>query len=239
MTIPTTTNDSMVIAVRKALTVASGPKHTMTKIIEKPGIPIMAGLTKGNPFPRTSCNRPCCPLKWMKNNCMTRCFRESITYQASCRRCRAAQRARGVPEAEIVDHAYEGESSRTLYTRVLQHISDYKAKIKEHVEPRRKALLDQEADPDPDKLSSFMWDHTVLAHGGIPSVNPQDEFQFRITGSFKDPLTREQEEAVRIIFMIEKGTIKGERGEGMAPAGVITNLNRKEEHFNPIKRSRF
>ena len=170
----------------------------------------------------------------MKSNCLTRCFRESITYQASCRRCRANQRARGVPEAQIMDHAYEGESSRTLYTRVLQHISDYRAKIKEHAEPRRKALPDQEADPD--KLSSFMWDHTVLAHGGVPSENPEDEFQFRITGSFKDPLTREQEEAVRIIFMIEKGNIKGERGEGMAPAGVITNLNRKEEHFLPLKK---
>ena len=34
LTIPTTTNDTLVIAVRKALTVASGPRHTKTKILE-------------------------------------------------------------------------------------------------------------------------------------------------------------------------------------------------------------
>ena len=64
---------------------------------------------------------------------------------------------------------------------------------------------------DPDKLSSFMWDHTIRSHGGIPSNNPRDEFQFRITGSYKDPLSRQQTEAVRILILKLKVNIIGDK----------------------------
>ena len=38
------------------------------------------------------------------------------------------------------------------------------------------------------------------------------------------------------MYMKERGVIRGEKGEGLAPGGVVVNLNRKEDHFGPYRR---
>ena len=88
-------------------------------------------------------------------------------------RCRNDQLAAGVPADSINDHAYEGETLRSLFTRTKQHLGDYRDKIKQMSGIRREALPEGF---DPDKVSSFMWDHTLMNHGGIPSTNVHEEF---------------------------------------------------------------
>ena len=106
-------------------------------------------------------------------DCQTRCYRESVIYKASCLRCRNDQLAAGVAVDSINDHAYEGETLRSLFTRTKQHLGDYRDKIKQMSGIRREALNEGF---DPDKVSSFMWDHTLMNHGGIPSTNVHEEF---------------------------------------------------------------
>ena len=194
-------------------------------------MPIMADLMSSNPFPRPNCGRKTCPLKWMKDGCKTRCYKENINYQASCLKCRETQILNGTNLKEIMDTAYEGESARSLYTRANQHIADYKAKIKQHLNPdqvRREGLQDP-------PRSSFMWDHWLDKHGTVPSLTPELDFQFRITATFADPLTREVSEACRII-MIKSGDLHIDKREGAAKGGVIVNINQKDEHFAPYNR---
>ena len=46
--------------------------------------------------------------------------------------------------------------------------------------------------------SSFMWDHITAVHGGDRDVNPEEVFKFKVIAAFKDPLTRQVTEAVKI-----------------------------------------
>ena len=74
-----------------------------------------------------------------------------------------------------------------------------------------------------------MWDHTQVAHQGVISENMERDYNFRIEGSFKDPLSRQLDESVRIGMATNLG-----RGVG----GGLGNrkcvlLNRKDEHYQP------
>ena len=65
-----------------------GPKYTLTKVIENPGQPVMAAILSKTLLKRNNCGRPLCPLKYQEKGCKEKCFKESITYQATCRLCR-------------------------------------------------------------------------------------------------------------------------------------------------------
>ena len=113
----------------------------------------------------------------------------------------------------IVAKEYDGETSRTLFTRSNQHFADYST----HVAGSRR----QEA-------SSLMWDHTVETHNGEISDNPREDFQFRVVGVFRDCLSRQLEEAVRL-ESIENGGLR----LGDKLRRKVVSLNRKEEHYQP------
>ena len=83
-----------------------------------------------------------------------------------------------------------------------------------------------------------MWDHCKQKHDGIPGPDMHKDFQFRITGTFVDPLTREVAEAVRIVMAKAKINIRDMR-EGAAKGGIHLNINRKDEHFGPYSRKSF
>ena len=78
LSIPTTSGDKLITSVKEAIKREPGPKYTKTKLIQSPGMPIMADLTSSNPFPRPNCGRKTCPLNWMKYGCKTRCYKENI-----------------------------------------------------------------------------------------------------------------------------------------------------------------
>jgi hypothetical protein len=239
LTVPTTKDSTLVNSTRRALDVAPGPSHTKVKVLERPGVPIMRGISVSNPFPRLNCGRDRCPLKWMKDGCKDKCYVENITYQAHCTRCRDDQLNRGIPLSNVRDQVYEGESSRSLYTRTGQHVYNY---VKEATRHRHTPVLStpptrahSDGQVEEEVGSSFMWDHTLAMHEGQVSHNPHDDYRFRVVGHFTDALTRLLEEATRIAFARNLRSIPRDQGQGVG-GGVGGILNRRDEHFAPRKR---
>ena len=76
-----------------------------------------------------------------------------------------------------------------------------------------------------------MWDHSVSHHGGVISQDSSADYTFRIQGVFRDPLTRQLDEAVRIGMVEGHGKVLGDRSEGVGGLAVV--LNRKDEHYQP------
>ena len=67
--------------------------------------------------------------------------------------------------------AYEGETSRSIRIRTLEHIRAFKSK----------------------KADSVLYKHKMLDH-----INEDVEYGLEITGTFQDALTRQANESVRI-----------------------------------------
>ena len=67
---------------------------------------------------------------------------------------------------------YVGETGQNVYTRGLKHTADYRTKHKE----------------------SSLWKHALNAHGGSTNVS----FSMKVVDCFRDPLSRQVNEAVRI-----------------------------------------
>ena len=73
-----------------------------------------------------------------------------------------------------------------------------------------------------------MWDHVEEVHQGVISQDPAHDFNFQLMGSFKDPLSRQLDESVRIAMVYNYGKVVGDRWPGRT---VL--LNRKDEHYQP------
>ena len=73
-----------------------------------------------------------------------------------------------------------------------------------------------------------MWDHTLEAHSGVLSSNPRDDYQFRVVGAFRDCLSRQLDEAVRLDSVEQRGYRVGDKFRRQ-----VVSLNRKEEHYQP------
>ena len=77
-----------------------------------------------------------------------------------------------------------------------------------------------------------MWDHIRAAHSGDQDVNPEKDFNFKVLGAFKDPMTRQITEAVKIQRVLNHNTFQAPGGEEVQ----VLSLNRKYEHFAPQQR---
>ena len=69
-------------------------------------------------------------------------------------------------------------------------------------------------------------------HGGDPDMKPERDFNFSVLATFKDPLTRQITEAVKIKRALEHKTFQAPGGEAVQ----VISLNRKSEHFAPLLR---
>ena len=78
-----------------------------------------------------------------------------------------------------------------------------------------------------------MWDHKRDNHFDLDMTSR--DFQFDIVNRFKDPMTRQVEEAVRIQHSLALGIHTDRTGK---PKN-IKSLNRKFEYFCPKKRNNF
>ena len=122
------------------------------------------------------------------------------------------------------EHCYEGETSRTLCTRSVNHFDDYKSASKNNVTQ----------DMSVDKKSSWMWDHIRDVHNGDPNPqNPQLDFKFAVVSSHRDSMERQIKEAVRI-----KAALSGKVRESDVSKfpREVNCLNRKGEYFALIER---
>ena len=117
---------------------------------------------------------------------------------------------------EVRDYVYYGETSRSLMTRAAVHFLDYQS---HQPGSRRKPV------------TSWMWDHAVSNHAGVISPDLADDYQFTVQGSFRDCLSRQLDEAVRIRMAENHRRVVRDRGEGVG--GTFVMLNRKDEHYQP------
>ena len=166
---------------------------------------------KINHFPRANCGRGDCAWTSRESGCKEQCYKEGVGYSGHCTRCEVQQQMDGVAEEQVVDFVYHGETARTVYTRANQHYSDYGSHAPERrVKPK----------------SSWMWDHTEKVHQGIISDELSDDYNFRVAGSFRDPLSRQLDESVRIGMVTNLGRVGGVNKKCVL-------LNRKDEHYQP------
>ena len=184
--------------------------------LEKPGNPILAGLAPNNPFKDPNCQKPDCPLP--PGHCQGKCSKENILYVATCNICQSKQEQEGTPPDSVVHRQYIGETSRTLRVRANQHKQD---------------LLKCSRNQNLEEGTSWMWDHLLEAHGPQPNINPGQDFSFNLFQTFKDPMSRQLSEAVRIQVALNQGTHQGKDGS----SNPIISLNRKNEFF--CQRMRF
>ena len=224
--VPTTPGSSLAKGLREILKQSQGPIGTSVKVIERPGKTIHSGLAPNNPFPRQRCHRTDCPYLVSGELCKERCLSVGLTYKGTCTICEYQQEDDRIPEEQRIQELYIGESSRTLYARTQEHIRDYKKAARDRIIP----------DPlDPDKKSSWMWDHMVQKHGSPRDIDPLKDFRFEKVSSHRDPLNRQIEEAIRINQALEQKTLLARSGY----IQKVNSLNRKEEHFAPRKRNSY
>ena len=82
-----------------------------------------------------------------------------------------------------------------------------------------------------DSKSSFMFDHVAEKHHGV-NMDPDNDFKFTLIITFRDPLSRQISEAVRIKTAIENGIYIDKQNR----KHKIISLNRRLEHFAPLER---
>ena len=213
LSVPTTVGGKLATMVKNGLERCLPPGRTLTKVLEGGGRSVRSVLGQTNPFPRSSCGRLDCPLAGDVAGCRERCYHEHVGYVGECTRCQAEQLGQGVGEESVVAREYDGETGRTLFTRSNQHYRDYSTHV---------------VGDGREKISSWMWDHSMDAHGGNISENPREDYRFRLVGVFRDCLSRQLEEAVRIDSVEQGGKRVGDRS-----GRKVISLNRKEEHYQP------
>ena len=157
-----------------------------------------------------------------------------------CRRCHASQLAQGVPEKEVQDQVYLGESSRSLPTRQETHVRDYGQDIK-----KKRKKKDEEADMSirrgsedeeeeeggtPAAVSSWMADHARDRHEGVMSADPLKDYEFGRTGTFRKPLDRQVDESLRIARAERDKVTKVDKKLWKVSLPL---LNRKHEYWAP------
>ena len=107
------------------------------------------------------------------------CWSTSVGYKIGCDRSPCRDRSPG--GSKNYTSVYQGETSRTGYTRVGQHFSQYRRST-------AKAMED-----------SWMWSHTMERHSGVRGTNfGINDYKPWILSSHLYPMDRQQEEGIRI-----------------------------------------
>ena len=122
LTVPATPNGLLAEIVRKNLDKGRQPVGTKTKVIEDGGVGASCGIVKSNTFPRDKCERWDCVLCLQKDGEKVglECDKNNIGYEGKCRRC-------------PTQFAYIGETSRTGYTRLREHLADYRSAARDRL----------------------------------------------------------------------------------------------------------
>ena len=134
-------------------------------------------------------------------------------YSGTCQICEEEK-----PTPESNSSVYIGETSRTIYVRVGQHMKDYRS-------VNRATNLEEES-------SSWMDDHYKACHPDVEGTNPDNDFKFQILSNHRDPLSRQLEEAIRINNALETGLAIDRSKKKVC----INSLNRRGEAFAPYQR---
>ena len=170
VTVPATVDSGLMREVEKSLKATDGPKGYRIMVAEDGGRTMASDLTRSNPFPQTNCGRAKCGM-CIGGDAKGQCWKSNVVYTITCNRCpRADPHGVAIPVAE-----YVGETSRTIYTRGLEHQALYANK----------------------KDKSCLWRHTRDCHGGI-ITSVVGDYDYKVISSHRESLNRVLDEAVHI-----------------------------------------
>ena len=127
----------------------------------------------------------------------------SVGYEGQCARC-------------DTKHAYIGETSRTAYSRIRQHMADYRSAAAANLP----ALPDDRVgDIRKRDVKSWMWEHRRDYHEGqLGDGGGISDYNFKVSGRFRKCLNRQIDEGLRMTASELEGTVL---------------LNSKNEFFTP------
>ena len=189
LTIPAPQEESLAKIVKSELARALPPKGLRTLCQEDGGLSIKSKLVRSDPLGLGECSRPDCTICRREDGAASNvrrdartgvpCWSTGVGYTVGCDRSPCVKQSPGGTRTHY--SKYQGETSRTGYTRIGAHYSLYKRET-------------QKA-----KLESWMWVHTQDKHGGRrgPDGGLLD-YKPWILGSHPYPMDRQQEEGMRI-----------------------------------------
>ena len=164
------------------------------KIVEKGGMKVEEIMVNKNPFKTEKCTEKWCPLCSGKyGNIKIACNTSNTGYRWICKTCQQKKNKVKV---------YEGETSRSIRVRSLEHIKAFEAQ----------------------KSHSMMYKHQMLDH-----KDEKAEFDLEITGIFKDALSRQANESVRI-YSHQGSEILNSKSEFHHPPTARVVVERKKKH---------
>ena len=143
------------------------------------------------------------------------CFARSVVYESSCTICHP-EGVTEKPGDSMVSSGmglYTGETSRSLCERAGEHVAAAKGL----------------------ERGSHMVKHWFLDHPGLSEL---PKFKFRIVGKYKDSMTRQIKEAIRVLNRPGNLNSKGEFGGSTIPRLVVevTDYEKKKAEFEKRKR---
>ena len=165
------------------------------KIVEKSGIKLKNILVQKNPYPRLICHRGLCPF------CKTTSVSTPAPSNLPCTTPGVGYTITCL-FCKSTNHQarYEGETGRPAVTRGIEHVRE---------------LISSKPD-------NPMVKHVALKH---PTEAKQVKFEFGLTRKFKDPLTRQADEGLRIYKTPNSATILNSKAEfnhpKLARVGII------------------
>ena len=168
------------------------------KMVEMGGTSLGQTFSNRNPWAGAGCERSDCHTCHQGGNADKRedCFKRNILYESRCGTCED-RRAETEPNMKRKrkdnfeePNIYVGESSRSLYERTREHIKDGRDKTED----------------------SHIAKHWEQEHEG----EDMPEFRFRIIRSFRDSLSRQVAESIRIDL----------RGEQVLNSKTVYSRNR-------------
>ena len=188
------TPGSVLLKMLRARTESILADHDLKiRFMEQGGVKVKNLLVKANPFPTTDCFDALCPM------CKKTCVSEpgdKPTYRTPCSTEGVGYRivCMNCKEQGKLS-TYEGETGRPAKVRFIEHIKNLKKKS--DLSPLHK--------------------HQTNHHPNDPS-----KWQFSITSVFKDPLTRQVDEAVRISKLQPSSILNSKSEINHAPLNRIS-----------------
>ena len=137
--IPPTPDSTLARELRQEIGGIMGPDRGKTKVIERGGVPITAGLIKDDPFPKETCQ--------FGETCLVgpKCQLTSCCYMITCKLCDPG-------DVEPRERSrYIGQSGTTLHKRMKSHLQGIKGKgvLAKHLQENHRDT------PPPDDPSSM------------------------------------------------------------------------------------
>ena len=174
------------------------------RVVERGGTQARHLLPYTNPWSDQVCGRQDCTTCKQGDEKVQNCFRTNILYESVCQDCLGKGDKSGVEREQV----YVGESSRSIYERTKDHFEDFRRR----------------------KEDSHLFNHWSQVHGEQGMLN----FKFRVVKSFKDALSRQIAESVRIHRRGSVLNVKGAYNRSQLPRMVVEDFGRKEKEDTAV-----